>query len=76
MEPYLDLSGRSGVVAFQIGESYIKIQFRNNRRVYVYSSRRINSDKIEHMKRLAVSGAGLNTFINQNSDVRYGFELE
>lgn len=68
-------SAQSGVMAYQIGDDFIRIQFRNQR-VYTYSSKRISPDKIEHMKQLAVAGHGLNSFINQNPDVRHGFDLE
>ncbi|WP_243324177.1 hypothetical protein [Geothrix sp. SG200] len=73
-QPYLG-SDRSGVEAFQIGEEFIKIRFRN-KRVYTYSTKRIHPSKIDQMKALASEGRGLNTFVNQNPDVRHGFDRE
>lgn len=64
---------RSGVVAYQIGPDFIRIRFRQGR-VYTYSANHIPAAKIEHMKYLAKAGQGLNTFINQNPDVRFGYE--
>ena len=74
MESYKNLSGKSGVFAFEIGTDRIKVKFNNNPEIYVYSTRLISSNKIEQMKTLAVSGEGLGTFINQNADVRKSFD--
>ena len=75
-QPYLDTSGRSGVSEFLIGDDFIKVRFITSDKVYVYSKGRISGQKIEIMKQLALAGRGLNTFINQNRDVYYGFEPE
>lgn len=74
MESYRNLSGESGVLAFEIGANQIKVQFKNTPKIYVYSIRNISSNKIEQMKHLAVSGCGLGTFINQNRDVHNGYD--
>jgi len=75
MESYKNLSGNSGVVAFEIGGDFIAVQFRNNAKIYIYSYQKIDSNKIEEMKRLAVAGQGLSTFINRNPDVKNGYSL-
>lgn len=74
MEPYKNLSEKSGVIAFEIGADFVKVQYKNNPRIYLYSHRKINPHKIELMKELATSGRGLATYITQNRDVHDGFE--
>ena len=73
MESYKNLSGLSGVRAYEIGPHHIRIQFKGPK-IYTYSTRLNSSGTIEHMKELAVSGQGLGTFINKNSDVRESFD--
>lgn len=73
MQPYGNLSGQSGIVAYEIGEDFVKVRFRDNPDLYVYSTAKIAAAKIDEMKRLAVAGRGLATFISRNSDVRDGF---
>ncbi len=74
MQPYKNLGGNSGVTAFDFGPGDITVQFRNSTRLYTYSTKHISSQKIEHMKALAIAGQGLNTFISQNKDVHDGFD--
>jgi len=73
MQPYKNLSGKSGIVAFEIADDCVKILFRDNPRIYVYSTNKIPLRKIERMKRLAVAGRGLAAFISRNPDVRNGY---
>lgn len=73
MESYKNLSGQSGVIAYEIGVDSIKVKFRSQK-TYTYSKQKINSSKIEDMKRLAIEGRGLATFISQNPDVRDNFD--
>lgn len=73
MQPYKNLSGKSGIVAFEIGDDCVKIRFRDNPKIYLYSTRRIPPRKIERMKQLAAAGRGLATFISRNPDVRDGY---
>ncbi len=70
MEPYQNLSGNSGVAAYEIGEDYIRVQFTSGS-VYVYTYDSAGADNIEQMKRLARKGQGLNTFINTNVREEY-----
>ena len=62
MQAYKNLGGNSGVRAFSIGESYIDVQF-NSGAVYRYSYKSAGIEKVEHMKRLAMQGHGLNSYI-------------
>lgn len=71
MEVYKNLSGLSNVASFQIGEDQIIVGFAANKysgpMFYKYSYAASGPDSIEHMKELAVQGAGLNSYINTSS---------
>lgn len=64
MTRYRNLSGGSGVYAFESGSDYIKVQF-NTGAVYRYSYRKAGFAHVEQMKALAYSGSGLNSYINR-----------
>jgi len=74
MRPYLNLSGESGVRAYDLGPDFIVIEFHGRDKLYRYTSRRVGREKVEEMKRLAVAGRGLSTFINQHPEVKNGYE--
>lgn len=64
MERYKNLSGQSGVVAYEIGSDSIKVQFKDGH-VYLYNYASTGSQNVEHMKSLAIAGSGLNSFISR-----------
>ena len=64
MQPYQDLSGRSGIAAFAIGDDYIEVAFRSGM-TYRYSYASTGADRVEQMKQLALQGVGLNSFISR-----------
>ena len=64
MNSYKDVNGDSGVIAYEHGEDFIKVQFKNGA-VYHYDYASAGSTNIEKMKELAVAGDGLNAFINK-----------
>lgn len=64
MKPYKNLSGNSGVLAYEVGPDYIKIKFRGGA-VYLYNYSATGRDNVERMKKLAEEGKGLSTFINK-----------
>ena len=70
MEPYKNLGGDSAVVAYEMGNDFIKVQFRDGW-IYTYNDESTGHDNIEHMKTLASAGRGLNGFIS--SVVRGGY---
>lgn len=72
MQPYANLSGGSGVVLFEAGADFIRIQFRSDP-PYVYTYDTVGRDNVETMKRLAQEGKGLCAFINTHSSVRRGY---
>jgi hypothetical protein len=60
---YANLSGNSGVVAYQVGADSITVEF-SNRRFYLYTNESAGADNVAHMKRLAAQGQGLSAFIS------------
>lgn len=64
MERYRNLSGTSGVSAYETGPTYIKVQFSTGS-VYSYSYGKAGAAHVEQMKQLARSGSGPNSYINK-----------
>lgn len=70
MQQYKNLGGNSNIRAFSIGEDYIDVQF-NGGAVYRYSYQSAGAEKIEQMKKLALQGHGLNSYIMHNARKDY-----
>ena len=66
MIPYANRSGKSGVAEYELGDSSIKVRFVSDRTVYVYDYSKPGAVYVEQMKRLAVNGKGLATYIGKN----------
>ncbi|BAW02936.1 uncharacterized protein TTMY_2576 (plasmid) [Thermus thermophilus] len=64
MKPYANLSGKSGVVAYEEGPDWICVKFSDGSS-YLYTYRSAGSHHVEEMKRLARQGQGLNAYINR-----------
>jgi hypothetical protein len=64
VEPYRHLDGDTGVMYYESGPDFIRVQFRNGA-TYVYDHTRPGSDHVEQMKALAHAGKGLSTYISQ-----------
>lgn len=71
MQNYSNLCGKSGVSAFEIGTDFIKVMFSTGK-IYTYTYRSAGMEKVEEMKRLALGGCGLNSFIMRH--VKYDYE--
>ena len=74
MKRYKNLSGNSGVLAYETGEDYIKVKFRDGD-VYLYNYTVTGRDNVERMKELAEEGRGLSTFISRYVRDRYAEKL-
>lgn len=74
MVKYSDLSGNSGVEAYDIGNNYIKIRFKAGD-VYLYSYAKPGKRHVEEMKHLATIGKGLATYISRNIKNRFEAKL-
>lgn len=69
-QPYRNLSGASGVVAFRIAASSITVRF-NTGAAYLYTYHSTGAANVEQMKQLALRGRGLSTFIAQHVRDKY-----
>lgn len=63
MRPYKNSAGNSGVMAFDIGKDHIRVQFVDGP-IYLYSYKSAGKAIVEQMKKLALAGKGLSTFIS------------
>jgi len=70
MKRYRDLSGQSGVVAYDISDDAITVKFRDGD-VYRYDYATTGQHEVEEMKRLALAGQGLATYISRFVKDRY-----
>ena len=71
MERYKNVSGKSGVVEYEIGADFIKVRFKGPKKIYVYNYASTGKEYIENMKKLAEGGKGLSTFVSQKVRERY-----
>lgn len=62
MKPYANLSGDSGVVAYDLRPAAILVRFRGGE-VYEYSHDSAGAAVVMTMQQLARAGRGLSTFI-------------
>lgn len=70
MQQYKNLGENSNVSAYSIGANYIDVQFDGGR-VYRYSYDSAGAAKVEQMKKLAVQGCGLNSYIMRYAKMDY-----
>lgn len=52
MFAYLNLSGQSGIAAYDYGETYVKVRFKTGG-IYLYSYESTGPGPVEYMKTLA-----------------------
>jgi len=64
MKPYRNLSGASGVTAYEIDENYIDVEFVDGH-AYRYDYAVTGRSNVEKLKSLALSGRGLSTYISR-----------
>ncbi|MBV6410687.1 MAG: hypothetical protein GAKPKEKM_01509 [Rhodocyclaceae bacterium] len=62
MDRYKNLDGDSGVVGYEIADTSITVGFRDGS-IYLYTYQSAGAENIERMKKLAIAGEGLNSFI-------------
>ncbi len=70
MQAYKNLGGNSGVRLFEIGTDYIDVLFSGSL-VYRYSYKKPGKTEVEHMKKLALDGQGLNSYISRYIKTNY-----
>ena len=64
MERYGNLSGDSGVTAYELRADGIVVEFSNGS-AYLYTDASAGKQRIAEMKRRAHAGRGLSTYISQ-----------
>ena len=74
MQRYKNVSGESGVTAYELRSSGIVLQFADGSR-YLYTYASTGRDHVEAMKQLAKKGRGLTTYVNQHVGSTYAMRL-
>ncbi len=64
MERYKNLGGDSSVVAYDVGQGEITVQFSDGW-LYLYTTQSAGAANVSEMQRLASLGRGLNSFIGR-----------
>ena len=64
MEKYTGLE-KGGVSAYQIFDDAIILKFKDGR-TYLYDYVKPGKEQVEEMKKLAITGSGLTTYVNQH----------
>ncbi|MFL9897410.1 hypothetical protein PQR71_04470 [Paraburkholderia fungorum] len=72
MEHYRNLSGDSGVDAYEIGDDFVAVRFKPGV-VYWYTKASVGTKHVAALKRLARRGQGLSTYISQHAEVKEGY---
>ena len=72
MKAYRDINGDSGISAYDYGDDWIKVQFKDGL-TYEYRASKIGHTHIAVMKGHADAGNGLNSYIMRNPTVRNGW---
>jgi hypothetical protein len=74
MQAYKNLSGASGVVAWEAGADYIKIRFRGGD-TYLYNREQPGARHLARLKALAAAGRGISTYISRYVRDNYAAKL-
>ncbi len=64
--------GKSSIAWFEIGTDFIRVKFYNKIKIYQYSyNGRAGKKHVDELKRLAMKGKGLNSYIQLNVKYKY-----
>ena len=74
MQPYEARQRESGIAAYEIGETWIKVRFEDGG-CYLYNGSAPGLLHVRAMSRLAEAGDGLNTYINRHVRMNYARKL-
>jgi hypothetical protein len=74
VERYKDLSGEGGILAFEILDKAIILQFKGGD-CYLYDYFKPGEEHVEQMKMLARRGKGLTTYVNQHVRANYSKKI-
>ena len=73
--PYKSRNANSGVVAYEILDSAIILEFKDLKHRYLYDATKLGAKHVATMIELAKSGAGLTTYISQHVRENYARKL-
>lgn len=76
LEAYKNISGKSGVTHYALGDGFIEVKFNGQPQMYVYTEERCGKNQILQMQVLALVGKGLATYISQHPQVRNNYVLK
>lgn len=65
MHNYSNENKQSNITGFELTTDSIRVQFASGS-VYEYTNESAGSDHVREMKRLAMAGQGLSSYINRN----------
>lgn len=71
MQRYADLNDDSGAIGFEISATSITVWFDGAAKPYTYSYSVAGQHHVDKMKQLAITGDGLNAYINYNVKYKY-----
>lgn len=74
MRRYKNLSGISGVIAYETTDDSITVEFEGGE-TYLYTFQSTGQAQVEKMKALAAAGKGLSTFISRYVRESYAAKL-
>lgn len=72
MNTYSNNGGNSNIQSYEIGDDFVTIYFKRSSKPYTYSYRSAGEYHVENMKKLAIQGSELNSYIMLN--VKNDFE--
>lgn len=75
MNPYRNLSGKSGVAAYECGDGFIRVRFIHDG-IYEYTDARPGRVHVANMQQLAEAGRGLATYISRFVRDNYARKLD
>ena len=65
MHKYGDGKHDSGVIAYLFVKNGIILKFKSKAEYYLYNYKKPGSEHLENMKKLAIQGSDLSTYVNQ-----------
>lgn len=74
MIPYKNLAGDSGVVAYELTDDSIVVEFEDGH-IYLYNYSRPGKYLVDQMRSLALRGQGLSTLISKTVRKQYARKI-
>lgn len=72
---YRDITGTSGVTAYETGTDSISVEF-NHDATYLYTYASTGKRMVERMKQLAADGKGLSTYISRKVKEKFESKIK